>query len=308
MDIALSMKYGGEVVYPSECDESTYKNLGLLCSSCHDVVYWMREIEREETPKRKGSLVKAHFKHFKGKDPVIVASCENRVSNLKPEDLKKQANKAIQQRAKLFQRWFWTVINNHIIRTDLSEDRIWDDVLFFKGEFSDHSLGKPLQLVLDSFKDEVNVSIQESEQLLIDYGQNSLLYAEACRNKSEENLLYKFFQDMNVLANSRLHRQIVKEAILFLANKRNREILQAIIVWMFISGEQKIDFLCNEHKNVAKLKSLLYKEIGKFLSFIPWAEEFDRVSKGTASPETSYAGHVYIYLQEGSLEQDETLI
>jgi hypothetical protein len=269
----------------------------------------MRETERGETNRRRGSKVMAHFKHFPEKDPVIVANCKRRVSRLTPQDLTKQANSAIQQRSKLFQRWFWVIVNNHIIRTDLPGNSICDDALFFRGEFSDFELGKNLTSIIDNFKNNIQLSINESEHFLNFFKKNSSSYIKACESNGNHNdVLKPFFEQMAILSKSRLHKQIVQEALLFLSNKRNRDLLRAIVVWLFISTETKLDYLCNKFNEIGETRTLVHREVGKFLTLIPWAEEFNNLKKGKETNTKSYAGLVYTYLQNAILSEAHVLI
>jgi hypothetical protein len=88
MKFAASIRYGGELVEPQECDYNDYKYLGLLCPECKSPVFLVKSQVRSRLEKT--YAVSAHFSHFKEVDPTYAQKCELRVSNYDDREMEKR--------------------------------------------------------------------------------------------------------------------------------------------------------------------------------------------------------------------------
>ncbi len=66
MECARAIALYGKIIYPEECNYSSYKKLGLRCPSCGEPVHL-----------KQGRKRKPHFAHFSGTDP-------NKHSDIRP--------------------------------------------------------------------------------------------------------------------------------------------------------------------------------------------------------------------------------
>lgn len=316
MDIAIAMKYGGDPVTADECDESSYLKMGLLCpcKDCNDVVRWVAPQDKTSI-KGKEFSVKSHFAHFKAKDPVLKQQCEERVNNLKKSDLEKMARRAIQQRSALFQRWFWEVLNAHIIRCDLTPD--WDmrEYLFLTGEFSNYRPGEKFDKIILEYNQKYKpIAQKEAEhffeamelyddfKLLVDSINPPILSPD--EPESEDKTMSQWTGQIQRLANSRLHRQITKEALDFLGTKRNYALRNALLIWLYTFGNEHIKGYFSLDADDLGYK--LYPMIGQMFAVIPWADEFDDLSKGKPLTQRSLAGAILMYILNTVEENSET--
>jgi|GEM_PF-2344959 len=100
MDIAKSMMLGGKIVYPDECDYSSYKELLLCCPFCGQEVFL-----------KAGACRKSHFAHFAGTDPNQVEQCELRASSYSKSSGINNFFQDRRQRLKIFQDRFLSLIS-----------------------------------------------------------------------------------------------------------------------------------------------------------------------------------------------------
>jgi len=312
MDIAIAMRYGGEPIRADECNETSYLTMGLLCpcESCKDLVRWVPSQERTST-KGKEFSVKSHFAHFKAKDPVLQALCEKRVNNLKKADLDKMARKAIQQRSSLFQRWFWEVLDAHIIRCDLTSEFNLRDLLFLRGEFSEYTPGKKLIKVINEYNQKYRgVAKKEAESFLniMQIHKKFKLLSDGINNTAKQESLLDdpigdFASLMHTLSSSRLHKQIVNEALDFLGAKRNYPFRLALIGWLYNVGNEHIQGYFELDSDSDQFGEKLYGIIGQLFAVIPWASEFEDLSKSNALTRRSLAGAVLMHILNSSQEK-----
>lgn len=276
MDIALAMKYGGAPVSPDECDESSFKMLGLTCPCCKDLVRWIAPQEREV----KGSVypVKSHFRHFPTTDPVVAANCERRTSILPKQEIEKLARKAIQQRAKDFDRWFWMVIDAHVTRVDLHADEDLEDIMWKKGEFDDVELVGLMGQLIDEFASVAYLAQEAAQSFLADFQLEAdvMPVIQQHLGYGEENLIPAWLENMHRLANHPLHRQIASEAISFLATKRSRALLRALVMWILVSSEMMNSWMEQKEQHT-HLVYVTCEMLGRLVALVPWADEFDRL-------------------------------
>ncbi|MBD2470670.1 hypothetical protein [Nostoc sp. FACHB-145] len=112
MYIARSMRLGGKIVYPDECDFCSYDDLKLRCIICGEPVYL-----------RKGDVRKPYFAHFHTTNSRQVEECELRVSfygnNTQINSLIKDRG----QRLEIFEQHFLNMIS-------VGNNKIVDDVKF----------------------------------------------------------------------------------------------------------------------------------------------------------------------------------
>lgn len=293
MDTAIAVKYGGMPIKAFECNEKSYLELGLLCPACKDIVRWVAPKVRV-SPKGKIHEVKAHFAHFKTKDLLSEDQCKLRVSRLSTEDIQRMERVAYSQRAKYFQRWFWKIIEHHIIRPDCCTWPVLD-VIFLRGEYSDKQVNTKIEQMAKEFDKKYKSFSFEASQNFFDVLQDSenLVYAMCSTNyipDAEKQIMQtekgfkEWITDFSALAQSRLHRQITCEAIAFLGAKRNYNIRRALLVYIDLINAQ------HEQDGLQQINLSPYNLIASLLCVIPWAKEFSDLAEGKPLNSVSHSG------------------
>lgn len=112
MYIARSMRLGGKIVYPDECDFYSYDDLKLRCLICGEPVYL-----------RKGDVRKYYFAHFHATSSRQAEECELRVSFYGNNTQINSFIKDRGQRLEIFQQHFLNMIY-------VGNNKIVDDVKF----------------------------------------------------------------------------------------------------------------------------------------------------------------------------------
>ncbi|BAT55136.1 hypothetical protein NOS3756_41140 [Nostoc sp. NIES-3756] len=112
MYIARSMRLGGKIVYPDECDFYSYDDLKLRCLICGEPVYL-----------RKGDVRKYYFAHFHATSSRQVEECELRVSFYSNNTQINSFIKDRGQRLEIFQQHFLNMIS-------VGNNKIVDDIKF----------------------------------------------------------------------------------------------------------------------------------------------------------------------------------
>lgn len=102
MKIAISMRYGGEVISAEECDYDSYLTLSIVCPECHESLF-LRAGSSRVSPKGKEYKIPAHWCHRQA-SAEQVELCELRVSKYTKEDLERRAKQARGQRLKLIEK------------------------------------------------------------------------------------------------------------------------------------------------------------------------------------------------------------
>ena len=129
MWLAKSIKYGGQLIKASECDYESYKELGLICPECNNLVFLNKGYS---TTNKHGTKINVppHFNHFK-QDLEVAEKCELRVKQYSEREIKKALKEARNQRYKFFQKWFWDCLHrvNKIVLAHYLTPEKYDRVL-----------------------------------------------------------------------------------------------------------------------------------------------------------------------------------
>jgi len=122
MKQALSIRYGGVLVSPEDCDYESYLNLGLICPFCKDGVFLVKETKRKTEKSKKSFFVKAHFSHFK--KGLLTDVCENRSKSLSKEQVDTITQQGRNQRRKIIQDRLWKIVGSSLLFVDPEEASI----------------------------------------------------------------------------------------------------------------------------------------------------------------------------------------
>jgi hypothetical protein len=107
MKYATSIKLGGELVAAIDSDYGDYKRLQLLCPNCKEPVF-LQSLSKRVLGEREVSVC-PHFKHFSVPDASLAVQCEQRVSVITEDDIRKAKAIARGQRLKKLQLAFWSL-------------------------------------------------------------------------------------------------------------------------------------------------------------------------------------------------------
>lgn len=114
MKTAVSLYLGGEIIECSQIEsyEDT-RQLGLICPYCKEPVFF-RDDFAKTNKSNELYLVSRCFSHYRGTDPGIVSSCEARsITAEHAAYLNKLETKNRNQRLKIFQRYFWEILQKY---------------------------------------------------------------------------------------------------------------------------------------------------------------------------------------------------
>lgn len=111
---ASSIRFGRLLVEAKDCDESSYKRLGLCCPNCSKAVYWSKGSLDRVRHNKDGSATKSpvppHFKHFKDVSVEEAEICEQRVRAIGKVETKKINQKIKHQRYKELEQRLWDML------------------------------------------------------------------------------------------------------------------------------------------------------------------------------------------------------
>lgn len=278
MKYASSIRYGGQLVEASECDYEDYKRLGLLCPECKDPVLLRGEFTRLQHGK--DVKVLAHFAHFPGKDPTLVAQCEKRVSKYTPKELQRMAAQARGQRLKLLQRWFWTVFTSqpdYIQRVEKEEGI----QIFVQRSFKDFEMKESYcQIICEKHLSHLR---QFSHlQKTVNFFFDSLDSFDRSNLSDEVKEKLKRISSVD----RRMQKQMSFEVLSFLLSRSQQSTAELLMKFSMIQTVFSPS-ATNQIKQGAKGLSQL-KFVTNICS-IPWAEEFDRLQKEEATKQPAIA-------------------
>lgn len=286
MKYASAMRFGGELVEASECDYEDYKYLGLLCPECKDPVF----LRGEGTRVLKGGEVKvgACFCHFPGKDPSLIAQCENRVKKYTTQEITTIKAKAKGQRLKLLQRWFWQIISSHPKFNNISAA---DENIkrWYSGKY--YLFQETIDMSTDAFRAKV-----ENKDVV----RSLLHFISEPKEKCNPYLFTIFFaglenpqdviRQMNLIsqADIRIHKEICIEVIDFLNGKSQYHLTQSLVELELKRLFGGTDWESDKNTPLPELVNQLIAGgliggIGTVLT-TPWAEEFAKLQKQAVSP------------------------
>lgn len=298
MKEAISIKYGGDFVEAAEANEASYFELGLVCPCCHKSVRWVKTQERTSSLGN-AYRVEAFFAHYRAVSIEEALACSERSSNIKKHDSKKIIDKAKRQRNRLFQAWFWDVVEKHVIQS------------------SDGSLSpryrKALLLGIDIDPTDGEEYIYRFTGLLMPIVRNFAKNVDIVKSGaavgfkcfsvfadgSPEN--YELLRDgdarvrsilglLGGMASQKLHQKVVFESIDFLASDPNLHIVRALFTHFsgFLADIYDIDAAWLV-EDIGRSATLFYRVIGFLFSVIPWANEFNSISGKTDLPDLERA-------------------
>jgi hypothetical protein len=310
MKLASSIRYGGQLVEAAECDYNSYKHLGLLCPECKDPVYLRAEGKRLQHGKEVS--IGACFCHFPGKDPTLIAQCENRVSKYTPKELQRMAAQAKGQRLKLLQRWFWSVFGSHPKIDDLEGNIKLVDSIIENGQLPESLPGYIVKLfqnnqelltifAQDCFDDFRTYDwgdstpsryevLPEVESFFESEDVDAIHVSADTHNKKWAEFAKTGYTKLDVL----LQKMIVKEVVFWLCSKSASPVLEGLCKFGIAAAYGKpiaegtsirrrsvMTGLKSVLPSEKKLKAGFYvcQSIAADIASIPWTEEFDRLQK-----------------------------
>lgn len=271
MKFAKSIKFGGQLVLAESCDYESYKKLGLICPECSNLVFLVKEQERES---KKGKVFKvpAYFSHFK--DTSINADrCELRVKQYSEKEVKKALNQARNQRLRFFQRWFWSLIDELKYNTELKPLK---NILTMHDELYKENphYAKRMYEVHDAVKKFLRSNKEELIMAWINSYVNEdydLTYASPDSIFISDVLLKELSSDLDL----NMHVQICLEALDFALSSKNRYQLTRLLYNSVVS-------VANAKGGEASAGLIIDKESLKIhahvtvciICLVPWASAF----------------------------------
>lgn len=275
MFLAKSMRFAGQIVKASECDYNDYKKLGLLCPECGELVFLVRPKTR--TIKGKEYKVLPYFSHFK-QSKEIAKVCELRVSNYSEKEIKKALAKAQGQRYRFFERWFWNLMCQVPLTSEglpvesltSLHDKLYKESSLYAKKSDNYTL-----LLATILQD------KRLKKHLLDTLRNSFENTEFNTDlvpEQDRQSILDYISKLKHKLDLDLHLQICSEAMDFLVSKRNRNMLAALSFNAYAKE-------CTEGKDIVEALNIStegimirVQNIAFLISFINWAEEFQKVN------------------------------
>lgn len=272
MKHAASIRYGGQLITADEVGYEDYRHMGLICPHCSGPVFLVAAHQRHLG---KGATIDipAQFRHFKASDPVLVQKCVARVAQFDDQEIEKRASVARNQRLKILQRWFWSILINRAEtlrlyledpetkETRLLSERLVQPVreLFLKSREKDFD--QALEFLLKPFEDDPEIT--------------------DTRLKRDLTRLTKI--------DLRLHSAICKEVLKFLQSRSSRHMFDQAIIGSIglschsASSQKALD-------NGGDIVQIAYIKLLGLLTVIPWADEFNAYGQPQKSQLVSLPG------------------
>lgn len=127
MRYAVAMYRAGFQVDANDCNYDSFKELGLLCPFCKEAVYWSRGSEYVREGQKLSA--RARFSHYGSDDPTA-QQCELRAKRKEGREYLKQLEiESKNQRLKLFNDYFWEMLQSQrpipIPREKLLRNKKW---------------------------------------------------------------------------------------------------------------------------------------------------------------------------------------
>lgn len=313
MKTAISIAYGGVFVEAETCNEKSFLQLGLVCPSCHRSIFWVREQQRISS---KGNPfgVGAYFCHPKMISYEEALLCAERVLQISKKEREENIKKAERQRLKLFETWFWQIMSSHWIHKqnneeDLSHRQI--DLLLLTGAIkSDDNKGVDVYFLSDSmlitingFRKNINFVLDSLDLALATFSTLGVSGKTVKTNKIDINVFFdgntpyqEIVDNLGLLAGEPMHRQVAREAVLYLGAKNNRHLVKALLMSCYVTNDLLI--LDREKFSDYEAAIIFYRLVGFIFAIIPWANEFSKLSNRTGLPilDPSYTGTALIHL------------
>lgn len=298
MKKAISIKYGGDLVDATEANESSYFELGLVCPCCHKSVHWIKSQERN-SKSGKPFTVEPFFSHYRAVSLEEAAACSERVKSIKNSDAQKITEKAKRQRQRLFQAWFWDVVEKHVTTAGgYSSKPSYRKTLLVGAEVDPEDgveylyrpLGNMLPVVTNFAKNinVVKIGAAMSFALFGEFGDGSQEDYKILQDGDAE--ITKVFATIGNLVRQPLHQKVVLESLDFLASKQNLHFVRALFMhFLLFLGDDldiEVEWL---NEDVQRTATLFYRLVGFTIAVVPWGHEFSQIQGQTELPEVSRA-------------------
>lgn len=299
MKTASAIKYGGVLVDADDCNESSYLQLGLVCPCCHRSVFWVKPQTRV-SKLQKTFPVDAYFGHPKAVSYEEALACSERVGRISPKERKQNLEKAKRQRLKLFETWFWQIIDAHWINSKQAD---FDANRFLligavENDDGDTEVVFPVHethVIINGLGKNLEVAFESAEFAFSQFGGigSDRVFSSALLRDGDAQVT-DVWQNLGALTREPLHQAITKEAISFLGAKTNRHIVRALWMSFSVGSEFLSDDLIEGYKNYTPNQRaiIFYRLVGFVFALIPWADEFARLTNRSEIPtvEASYIG------------------
>ena len=243
MRYGQSLRYGGVMIDAHDCDYDLLgtKNLQIICPNCHGQIYLSKGGDRRastrtmrnkdgttKTVKVKGSTIPPHFCHYHETDIAKLQQCELRSSKITRQEIEKTKRSARGQRERFFKNHFWQALKFSHLMVYCDED-----IKFAKyglNQFMGEQKAKGFLVYIAQNMLGNSANLQQIIQDLLHYE-----IVPTIKNKPEflaklNPSICSFLQNWNSSLEERMQIEICQEAIQFLFNKRNQDILLDLIL------------------------------------------------------------------------------
>ena len=271
MRLAKAMKFGGQLIDAADCDYNSYKELGLLCPVCGNLVY-LAKGQTKTSKLGKTFEVPPHFKHFK-EHALIADRCELRVKQYSEKEIKQAENIARNQRLKFFKTWFWSLVDKVPLTGEgepIKEILSLHDILYAEAGAYSKKMDEIYNTLKPCFKFLKTSMLHDFFEDLRS-GHPDII-ADSKDGKNQAIFLLK---DLKAKVDLKLHEQICSEAIDYALTKKNRYHLTRLffnsIVACNVTEQELLESftLTPERSAVYCFSSIVT------ICLVPWAQEFN---------------------------------
>jgi hypothetical protein len=249
MQLALSIRYGGQFVDAGECDYNSFRDLGLLCPICRKTVYLVAATRRESHYRQgkdnKVSVVKeasvpAHFCHHPDTNKESVEACENRASKITVTQRLAAESKARGQRQRAFMAHFWKIIQSSARIIDFEDCCEAVKSCYIQGYTG---LGRSERDAEYFFQAMIDACLADARDCLSKYHLEDIIESIGIwvqmggkTSVSRANTLGSVISDSiqewrSSVLDTRMQSRITHEAIQFLCQKKQSNMLRELVIY-----------------------------------------------------------------------------
>jgi hypothetical protein len=240
MLLASSIRYGGLLVSPEDCDYTSFKHLGLLCPICKRSVFLVAPKQRgKHTRKNKAgqlvdvkeSSVSAYFAHHPEVDRSTVDDCELRSTKISPLQRLAAENNSRNQRAKILRTHFWKILLSNPKLDGIDEAKPLIETLLFRSSvYNELHTKRIYQLLIDElcgrFTHPQNIEFTKKTIT------NGLLKWREDIVTGKVFVPIRLQNYLNIWSNTldlKMQSAIVCEALDYICSKKQRAILEKLV-------------------------------------------------------------------------------
>jgi hypothetical protein len=263
------MRYGGLMVDASECDYSSFKQLGLLCPICSRPVFLVQAAQREAHTRKnkdggsvavKESSVLAHFSHFPDVSKEEVDECELRNRQITPTQRTAIAVKAKGQRLKVLQSNLWKMLKTSFRLYYAEGTEILLADLFLEVSVMNEMRSRAY---LDRLVEHCALSMMHPTNLQVvkrSFEQGCKSWAALAEKYpgNDNDFLYSGFKAWpSSIIDTKMHEAICLEVLDFLSTKMQRPILNLLIKYSIYNYASATAYFLQKESKIEEVLELI---------------------------------------------------